>query len=233
MSTKTFGSYLAELRREKKMTQKEVADRLYVSDKTVSRWETDRSLPELSLVPAIADLLGVSADELLRSGMSQTEESEEESATNAMAENVAQIACRRFNRRGLIALILFFAAPALAIIMNMVGPMSKVVEGEDSMTESVRSVALRTSSMVLFIGAIFGSIIFLIVYFLIQNRHIRDCGAPENVRKMYQDRLRGRFVLYFGIIGFVILTLIGWILPAIGVIAVVLVCDWLLRSRRS
>ena len=70
MSTKTFGSYLAGLRREKKLTQKEVADHLYVSDKTVSRWETDRSLPELSLIPALADLLEVSADELLRNGLS-------------------------------------------------------------------------------------------------------------------------------------------------------------------
>lgn len=65
MNTKSFGSYLAELRRAKKLTQKEVADRLYVSDKIVSRWETDRSLPELSLVPALADLLEISADELL------------------------------------------------------------------------------------------------------------------------------------------------------------------------
>ena len=231
MSTKTFGSYLAELRREKKMTQKEVADRLYVSDKTVSRWETDRSLPELSLVPALADLLGVSADEFLRAGLTQTEEVEEDNAPNAMAENVAQIACRQFNRKGLIALILFFAAPALVIIMNMVGPTSKVVVGESS--EPLRSILLRTGSLILFFGAFFGSLIFLISYYLIQNRHIRDCGAPENVRRMYQDRLRGRFVLYFGIIGFVILTLLGWLLPAIGVMAVVLVCDWLLhRGRR-
>ena len=117
MSTKTFGSYLAGLRREKKLTQKEVADHLYVSDKTVSRWETDRSLPELSLIPALADLLEVSADELLRNGLSQTdEEPQEDVATNVMAENVARVACRKFNRNGLVAMLIFLIVPKIVDI---------------------------------------------------------------------------------------------------------------------
>ena len=157
-----LGKRFREYRIAARMTQKEVADRLYVSDKTVSRWETDRSLPELSLVPALADLLGVSADELLRAGLTQTEEGEENNAPNAMAENVAQIVCRQFNRKGLIALILFFAAPALVIIMNMVGPTSKVVEGESS--EPLRSILLRTGSLILFFGAFFGSLVFLVSF---------------------------------------------------------------------
>lgn len=78
-----------------------------------------------------------------------------------------------------------------------------------------------------------GAFIYLIALYFIQNRHIRECGAPESVRKMYQDRLFARFVLYFGIIGFLILLISGWLLPAIAVVAVVLVCSRILRSKRA
>ena len=66
MEKKTIGSFIAALRRASGMTQKELAEKLYVSDKTVSRWECDESAPELSLIPVIADIFGVTSDELLR-----------------------------------------------------------------------------------------------------------------------------------------------------------------------
>ena len=43
-----FGAFVAELRREKGMTQKELAERLFVSDKAVSKWERGLSLPDIS-----------------------------------------------------------------------------------------------------------------------------------------------------------------------------------------
>ena len=61
-----FGTFLAQLRREKGMTQRELADRLYVSDKAVSKWERSLSLPDVSLLIPLADCLGVSVTELLR-----------------------------------------------------------------------------------------------------------------------------------------------------------------------
>ena len=66
MEKKTIGSFIAALRRAKGMTQKELAEKLYVSDKTVSRWECDESTPDLYLIPVIADIFGITADELLR-----------------------------------------------------------------------------------------------------------------------------------------------------------------------
>lgn len=48
------------------MTQTQLAEKLFVSDKTVSRWERDESTPDLALIPIIADLFGVTTDELLR-----------------------------------------------------------------------------------------------------------------------------------------------------------------------
>ena len=66
MEKMTIGKFIAALRRAHGMTQKELGERLYVSDKTVSRWERDECTPELNLIPAIAEIFGVTSDELLR-----------------------------------------------------------------------------------------------------------------------------------------------------------------------
>lgn len=79
MEAKTIGSFLAVLRKANGMTQKELAERLNVSDKTVSRWERDDGAPDLSLIPVIAEIFGVTCDELLR-GQRNPPEARTESA---------------------------------------------------------------------------------------------------------------------------------------------------------
>ena len=66
MSKTTIGEFLAILRRSKGYTQQEVADKIGVSNKTVSGWETGISCPDISLLPVLADLYGVTCDEILR-----------------------------------------------------------------------------------------------------------------------------------------------------------------------
>ena len=66
MEKKTLGSFLAVLRKAQGMTQKELAERVGVSDKTVSHWERDESAPDISVLPILADIFGVTVDELLR-----------------------------------------------------------------------------------------------------------------------------------------------------------------------
>ena len=66
MEKKTIGKFISALRKANGMTQKELGDKLYVSDKTVSRWECDECTPELSLIPSIAEIFGITTDELLR-----------------------------------------------------------------------------------------------------------------------------------------------------------------------
>lgn len=56
---------IRQLREKKKLTQKQLADQLCVSDKTVSKWETGRGLPDVSLLEPLAAALGVSVAELL------------------------------------------------------------------------------------------------------------------------------------------------------------------------
>ncbi|HOK81223.1 MAG TPA: helix-turn-helix transcriptional regulator [Clostridia bacterium] len=61
-----FGDFLYTLRKEKGMTQTELADLLGVTNKAVSKWETGESYPETSLLVPIANVFGITVDELLR-----------------------------------------------------------------------------------------------------------------------------------------------------------------------
>lgn len=66
MSRNSIGQFIAALRRANGMTQQDVADRLNVSNKAVSRWERDECAPDISLIPSIAEMFGVTCDELLK-----------------------------------------------------------------------------------------------------------------------------------------------------------------------
>lgn len=66
MEKKTMGSFMAALRKANGLTQQQVADKLNVSNKTVSKWECNEGYPEISMLPVIAELYSVSVDELLR-----------------------------------------------------------------------------------------------------------------------------------------------------------------------
>lgn len=65
MDTNTAGRFIAELRKQKGYTQKELAEKLMVTDKAISRWETGKGLPDTSLLKPLGDALGVSVGELL------------------------------------------------------------------------------------------------------------------------------------------------------------------------
>lgn len=60
-----FGAFISMLRKEKGMTQKELARKLSISDKAVSKWETAASVPKIDLLMPLADIFGVTVTELL------------------------------------------------------------------------------------------------------------------------------------------------------------------------
>lgn len=72
MNKKTLGQFIAELRKEKNLTQRQLAEMLNVSDKTISHWERDESSPDISLLPILADIFSISVDELLRGEIKET-----------------------------------------------------------------------------------------------------------------------------------------------------------------
>ena len=63
---KTLGTMIAELRKQHGMTQLELAEKMGVTDKAVSKWERDLSCPDINSVPTLAEVLGVSVEELMQ-----------------------------------------------------------------------------------------------------------------------------------------------------------------------
>ncbi len=68
----TLGRRIANLRKEKQLTQDELAQLLDVSPQAVSKWENDQTCPDISLLPKLAKILGVTVDELLCGKEKQT-----------------------------------------------------------------------------------------------------------------------------------------------------------------
>lgn len=65
MNQENIGHFIAELRKEKNMTQQELADKLCVTDRAVSHWENGRRLPDISLLKMLSETLEVSITEIL------------------------------------------------------------------------------------------------------------------------------------------------------------------------
>ena len=64
MNQYVTGTMIKRLRENRKMTQQELAEKIGVSDKAISKWETGRGYPDISLIEALSDILGVSVIEL-------------------------------------------------------------------------------------------------------------------------------------------------------------------------
>ena len=90
MERKTIGGFIAALRKANGMTQKELAERLNVSDKTISRWERDDGSPDLSVIPVIAEVFGVTCDELLRGERKPIDQRSAEPETQASAKGAKE-----------------------------------------------------------------------------------------------------------------------------------------------
>ena len=109
------GSFIASLRREKGMTQKELASLLGISDKAVSKWERGESYPEITLFPALGATLGVTADELMageRQSHTRTEAPEpvrvpEQALYPLLMDNVREKAARSALLAWLLAVLAF------------------------------------------------------------------------------------------------------------------------------
>ena len=79
MDTNATGRFIADLRRQKGYTQKQLAEKLMVTDKSISRWETGKGLPDTSLLKPLGDILGVSVSELLSGKIIEDEKMKDQS----------------------------------------------------------------------------------------------------------------------------------------------------------
>ena len=65
MNQTTIGSYIAQKRRAKNLTQEQLAEKLGVSNKTISKWENGKCMPDYSIIQTLCDALGVTLPELM------------------------------------------------------------------------------------------------------------------------------------------------------------------------
>lgn len=73
MKQQTLGKAIAMMRKEKNMTQAELAEKMGVTDKAVSKWERDLSCPDVATLPRLAELFGITVDELMQGKSTETE----------------------------------------------------------------------------------------------------------------------------------------------------------------
>ncbi|MDD6035971.1 MAG: helix-turn-helix transcriptional regulator [Lachnospiraceae bacterium] len=122
MARNSMGQFMAALRKANGMTQQEVADRLCVSNKAVSRWERDECAPDISLIPAIAEMYGVTCDELLR-GERISRDAETREEKDGVAEKGRTDKKAERQRKALIgrALSGFKTMALISIALSVVG----------------------------------------------------------------------------------------------------------------
>lgn len=116
MEKKTMGSFMAALRKANGLTQQQVADKLNVSNKTISKWECNEGCPEISMLPVIAELYSVSADELLRGERIIKPFSEENREVKSVEriKYLVEKATAKFTNSSIVAIILGIVALILA-----------------------------------------------------------------------------------------------------------------------
>lgn len=110
MDAKQVGLFIQELRKEKGITQKELADILHVSDKTISRWETGKGYPEVSLMKAISEYFEITVTELLSGCRLSTIEYKEHS------EDILVTSLSKNRKRHILEYILYVIISLFLII---------------------------------------------------------------------------------------------------------------------
>lgn len=89
MKKQTFGQMISSLRKEKGMTQLELAEKMGVTDKAVSKWERDLSFPDVNSIPKLAEIFEISIDELM-----QTKDSTKKKTDSAEVSEILDIALK-------------------------------------------------------------------------------------------------------------------------------------------
>lgn len=119
MDAKKLGQFIAEIRKEKGMTQAELASKLHVTDKAVSKWERGLGLPDINSIEPIADALGIGIAEVMQAERIPddhvTQENASEMLTNAFDMVKQQ---RRLERKHHILIFVGVLVPIVLIFLG-------------------------------------------------------------------------------------------------------------------
>lgn len=150
MDAKKFGSFVAKCRKDKNMTQAELVTKIKVTDKAVSRWERGLGFPDINNLEPLAEALGVSVLELMKTEKIETKEIQCEDATLILKDTIQEANSQsRLNKKQykMITIgitILFLIISVLLIFVLCRGRYVTLIQCEDStQKESVESILSR------------------------------------------------------------------------------------------
>lgn len=176
----SLGEKLLKLRKKKGLSQEEVADILHVTRQTVSKWETDQSMPDFDKVVPICNLYEISTEELFHDEVSTVREGEEVLEENTILDQnynhkkalfttiavmlyilsvVVIIFFSTVLRSPIVGVCVFFLVIAVAtgmlIYVEMTKPITNVTNKKKVLTKEARLYKQITSVLALFILAIY------------------------------------------------------------------------------
>ena len=121
MNQAKIGEFLKELRKEKGLTQEQVAEVLNVSDRSVSRWETGNNMPDISLLVDIAELYNVSIPEIIDGERKNEKMNEEVKETAVKLAEFSEVQIERVNRRLNILFTIGFIGSVIFMLILLLG----------------------------------------------------------------------------------------------------------------
>lgn len=121
MDAKKFGMFIATLRKEKNMTQVDLAKKLQVTDKAVSKWERGLGFPDINSIEPLADALGVSVLEIMRSEKIEETAITQDTASAALTDTFELVKLQRKAERKSIAKIAGCVAAILFLVFLIDG----------------------------------------------------------------------------------------------------------------
>lgn len=124
MKNEKMGQLISELRKSNQMTQKDLAAKLHVSDKAVSKWERGLSFPDISLLLPLSDILGVTIAELLNGEKNNSEETNmKASIHNALEYGVKTAMCKIKMTQNIWAAVFSFFLLLAIIVVSLINLM--------------------------------------------------------------------------------------------------------------
>ena len=121
MDAKKFGTFIASLRKENNMTQADLAKKLQVTDKAISKWERGLGFPDINSIEPLADALGVSILEIMRSEKLDESVITQATISAALTDTFELVKLQRKAERKSIAKIIGIVASILFLIFLIDG----------------------------------------------------------------------------------------------------------------
>ncbi len=138
-----IGKFIAQMRKEKGLTQRALAEKLLISDKTVSKWECGNGLPEVSLMMPLCELLGITVNELL-SGKRLTTSEYQQNAEENILKLIKEKSEVKF--RLILEVVVIFLTLLASVSLIMVAGLSEL--------KTVYRIVLIVIAIVIMVGGL-------------------------------------------------------------------------------